>query len=195
MESSQENSTNSLNNTEIGELLEEKGQDSLQANFQFSSVEIKENTIKKEPINKILIVEEKKTTEPKIRNKNLAEIFEAIEEGFSSSKPENEYAFPHPRYWVGPRFMSLWVLPIYLLRIIKDFLNSSNPIRPYKEIDFSIGNSETIYTSTKKAFESSSSMRFFGVRFLSIWVIPFAITGIFMEYLFVSPLTGNQPFG
>ena len=70
MESSHENSTNSQNNTEIGELLEEKGQDSLQANFQSSSVEIKENTIKKEPINKILIVEEKKTTEKYKINKH-----------------------------------------------------------------------------------------------------------------------------
>ena len=56
MESSQENSSISQNNTEIGEPLEEKDQDSLQAAFTSSSVEIKENTIKKDPINKIKVI-------------------------------------------------------------------------------------------------------------------------------------------
>ena len=47
----------------------------------------------------------------------------------------------------------------------------------------------------RKAIDVTNPMRFFGARFITIWVLPLAITGIFMEYLFVSPITGRIPFG
>tara|TARA_Y100001968_G_C19104016_1_gene593962 strand:- start:395 stop:688 length:294 start_codon:yes stop_codon:yes gene_type:complete len=37
-------------------------------------------------------------------------------------------------------------------------------------------------------------IRFFGPRFLAIWVMPIAITGILMEFLFISPLRNLNPF-
>ena len=43
---------------------------------------------------------------------NVDEIFKAIEEGFPKGSTSKQYIFPHPRYWIGPRFMALWALPI-----------------------------------------------------------------------------------
>ena len=39
-----------------------------------------------------------------------------------------------------------------------------------------------------------SKMRFFGPRFMAIWVMPMAVTGIIMEFLFVGPLKNANPF-
>ena len=58
-----------------------------------------------------------------------------------------------------------------------------------------IKGTETVYTSTKNVFQGQEKMRFFGFRFMSIWVFPMAITGAFMEFLFVGPLKGTNPFG
>jgi len=126
---------------------------------------------------------------------NVDDIFRAIEAGFPKESTNKQYIFPHPRYWIGPRFMALWALPILLIKSFSNLIRSSNPVKPYQELDYTINKSETIYTSTKKAIDGSNSMRFFGVRFITIWVLPLAITGIFMEYLFISPLTGRVPFG
>ena len=126
---------------------------------------------------------------------NIDDIFKAIEKGFPNESTKKQYIFPHPRYWIGPRFMALWALPILLIKSFSNLIRSSNPVKPYQELDYTINKSETIYTSTKKAIDGSNSMRFFGVRFITIWVLPLAITGIFMEYLFISPLTGRVPFG
>ena len=130
-----------------------------------------------------------------IKEPNVHEIFKAIEEGFPKESTNKQYIFPHPRYWIGPRFMALWALPILLIKSFSNLIRSSNPVKPYQELDYTINKSETIYTSTKKAIDGSNSIRFFGVRFKTIWVLPLAITGIIMEYLFISPLTGRVPFG
>ena len=126
---------------------------------------------------------------------NIDDIFKAIEEGFPKESTKKQYNFPHPMYWLGPRFMALWALPIFLIKSFSNLIRSCNPVRPYQELDYTVDKSETIYTSTKKAIDGSNPMRFFGARFIAIWVLPLAITGIFMEYLFVSPLTGRAPFG
>ncbi|AAQ00537.1 MULTISPECIES: hypothetical protein [Prochlorococcus] len=126
---------------------------------------------------------------------NNQDIFTSIEKGFPKQESKIEYAFPHPRYWIGPRFMAIWVLPIIVIKKINDLANRLNPVRPYEKLDFSVTKADTIYTSTKQSLEGNGSMRFFGARFLAIWVLPLAITGIFMEYLFVAPLTGSNPFG
>ena len=39
-----------------------------------------------------------------------------------------------------------------------------------------------------------TSLRFFGIRFLAIWVFPLIVTGTVMEVLFVRPLRGVSPF-
>ena len=39
-----------------------------------------------------------------------------------------------------------------------------------------------------------NKIRFFGPRFMAIWVMPIALTGIVMEFLFISPLRSSNPF-
>ncbi len=125
---------------------------------------------------------------------SINDIFKAIEEGFPKENTRKEYIFPHPRYWLGPRFLALWALPIALIKSFINLIKSSNPVRPYKALEYTIRTPETIFTSTRKAFRSSNCIRFFGALFIAIWVLPFAITGIVIDYLFVSPLTGRVPF-
>ena len=50
------------------------------------------------------------------REPSLHDIFRAIEEGFPKESSKIEYVFPHPRYWIGPRFMAFWALPIVLIK-------------------------------------------------------------------------------
>ncbi|KGG15543.1 MULTISPECIES: hypothetical protein [unclassified Prochlorococcus] len=178
---------------------------SVDAAFTTDSLELKESpTLQKEKIDESnndelikpeLIYKSNKSSFKVGKINTFEEIFNAIENGFTKNKTRTEYAFPHPRYWLGPRFMAVWALPIILIQKARALLSSSNPIRPYSKADYSVRKSETIYTSTKRALESTGGIRFFGARFLTIWVLPLAITGIFMEFLFVSPLTGSQPFG
>ena len=60
-------------------------------------------------------------------------------------------------------------------------------------------NAATPYTALTDTLKEGvgaeeKQMRFFGPRFLAIWVIPTAITGIVMEFLFISPLRNLNPF-
>ena len=50
-------------------------------------------------------------------------------------------------------------------------------------------------TSLKLVFQGKDQLRFFDHRFIGIWVLPFAATGIFMEILFVAPFNNSVPFG
>ena len=127
--------------------------------------------------------------------KRFETLFTAIEDAFPENKKIKEYAFPHPRNWIGPRFMAIWALPIVILKRLIDIFISSNPVRPYEERNYSIKKTETVYTSAKEAFNGNKPIRFFGPRFMAIWVLPLGITGILMEFLFVSPLKGTSPFG
>ena len=54
---------------------------------------------------------------------------------------------------------------------------------------------ETLFTSLKLVFQGKDQLRFFDHRFIGIWVLPFAATGIFMEILFVAPFNNTVPFG
>ena len=45
-----------------------------------------------------------------------------------------------------------------------------------------------------KTFTEPIKIRFLGMRFIAIWIVPFALTGIIMEVLFVAPLKGTLPF-
>ena len=101
---------------------------------------------------------------------------------------------------IGKRDFALWVLPILAINRIRRFTrkNADVIIQPYTESKtskFKIKTTETVYTSTKNVFNGNETMKFFGPRFMSIWVLPMAITGAFMEFLFVGPLNGTNPFG
>ena len=55
------------------------------------------------------------------------------------------------------------------------------------------------YTALKEPLKegvgsSPKQIRFFGPRFMAIWVMPIAITGIIMEFLFVGPARNVNPF-
>ena len=91
--------------------------------------------------------------------------------------------------------MAIWAVPILAIRKVRDFFVAANPVKPYSESDYTVVKAETIYTSTRNALEGQHSIRFFGPRFLVIWVLPFAITGIVIDYLFIYPLNGPSLFG
>jgi len=59
-----------------------------------------------------------------------------------------------------------------------------NAASPYTAL--SAGMREGVGNGPKK-------MRFFGPRFMTIWVMPIAVTGILMEFLFVGPLRNVNP--
>tara|TARA_Y100001968_G_C19427068_1_gene754947 strand:- start:275 stop:772 length:498 start_codon:yes stop_codon:yes gene_type:complete len=99
---------------------------------------------------------------------------------------------------LSQRDFALWVLPILAINRIRRFNTSLNIVKPYETKNnqpYEIKGDETIYTNTKNIFEGKDTMRFFGFRFMSIWVFPIAITGAVMEFLFVGPLNGTNPFG
>ena len=60
-----------------------------------------------------------------------------------------------------------------------------NPANPYTALNDSL--KEGVGSGSKK-------IKFFGPRFMTIWVMPIAVTGIIMEVLFVGPLRNTNPF-
>ena len=101
---------------------------------------------------------------------------------------------------ISKRDFALWVLPIVAINTIRRFTSkkTSEIIQPFNEKEtkpYLIRGDETIYTNTKNVFAGKEKMKFFGFRFMSIWVFPMAVTGAFMEFLFVGPLKGTNPFG
>tara|TARA_B100000214_G_scaffold356131_1_gene314494 strand:+ start:374 stop:895 length:522 start_codon:yes stop_codon:yes gene_type:complete len=108
-----------------------------------------------------------------------------------SSRQSNSFSF------VG-RIFFLWVWPIVLHNKVRNLINNLNFAQPYSdpgENSYSVKDTETIYTMSRDAFAGKGGMKFMGIRFMSIWVFPFAITGAVMEFLFVGPLKGTNPFG
>ena len=108
-----------------------------------------------------------------------------------SARQSNSFSF------VG-RIFFLWVWPIVLHNKIRNLINNLNFAQPYSnpgKDEYTVRDTETVYTMTKDAFAGKGGMKFMGIRFMSIWVFPFAITGAVMEFLFVGPLKGTNPFG
>ena len=108
-----------------------------------------------------------------------------------SARQSNSFSF------VG-RIFFLWVWPIVLHNKIRNLINNLNFAQAYSdpgENTYSVKDTETIYTMTKDSFAGKGGMKFMGIRFMSIWVFPVAITGAVMEFLFVGPLKGTNPFG
>ena len=125
----------------------------------------------------------------------LEKIYKDLESGMPENKSIKEYALPNARQWLGGRFVAIWVLPIYLLGKIATFVASSAFIKPYSPNKGpSYKRPETLYTSLKGVFKGEDHLRFFDHRFLAIWVLPFAFTGIIFEILFISPTKNISPF-
>ena len=126
----------------------------------------------------------------------LENIYNNLESGMPENKSIKEYALPNARQWLGGRFVAIWVLPIYLIRKIATFAASSAFIKPYapNKNGPSYKRPETLYTALKGVFEGKDHLRFFDHRFIAIWVLPIALTGIFFEILLVAPTYNTTPF-
>ncbi len=125
---------------------------------------------------------------------DIENIYNLLESGINKNNSIKEYILPNPRQWLGGRFFAIWVLPIFLLKKLNQFAKSSIFIRPYSKNGPSYNRPETLHTSLKMVFKGSDHLRFFDHRFIGIWVLPFAVTGIIFEILFISPLRNSSPF-
>ena len=114
--------------------------------------------------------------------------------------PENksikEYSLPNARQWLGGRFVAIWVLPIFFIKKISKFYASSAFIKPYSpsKTGPSYTQPETLHTSLKNVFKGNDHLRFFDLRFIGIWVLPIAFTGIIFEILLIAPTNNTSPF-
>ena len=126
----------------------------------------------------------------------LENIFKDLEAGVPESKSIKEYALPNARQWLGGRFFAIWVLPIYFIRKFAKFSSSSQFVKPYSpsENGPSYKQPETLYTALRNVFEGEDNLRFFDHRFIGIWVLPIALTGIVFEILLIAPTNNTTPF-
>ena len=130
------------------------------------------------------------------KESTLENIYKNLESGMPENKSIKEYALPNARQWLGGRFVAIWVLPIYLIKKISTLVDSSAFIKPYSPIKNgqSYKRPETLYTALKGVFKGEENLRFFDHRFIAIWVLPIAFTGIVFELLFISPTKNTLPF-
>ncbi len=49
-------------------------------------------------------------------------------------------------------------------------------------------------SNANKNYKQYRKIKFFGFKFMSVWVFPMAALGISMEFLFISPIRGTIPF-
>ena len=128
--------------------------------------------------------------------KTLENIYKDLESGMPENKSIKEYSLPNARQWLGGRFIAIWVLPIYLINKISKFYASSSFIKPYSpsKTGPSYKQPETLYTSLKNVFKGSDHLRFFDHRFIGIWVLPIALTGMIFEILLIGPTNNTFPF-
>jgi len=126
----------------------------------------------------------------------LENIYKDLESGVPENKSIKEYALPNPRQWLGGRFVAIWVLPIYFIRKIAKISASSAFIKPYSPSvnGPSYKQPETLFTALRKVFKGKDHLRFFDHRFIGIWVLPIALTGIVFEILFIAPTNNTSPF-
>ena len=130
------------------------------------------------------------------KEKTLENIYEDLESGLPDNKSIKEYSLPNARQWIGGRFLAVWVLPIFLIKKISKFYASSAFIKPYSpsKTGPSYNQPETLYTSLKNVFKGNDHLRFFDHRFIGIWVLPIALTGIVFEILLIAPTNNTSPF-
>ena len=131
------------------------------------------------------------------QSSDVEDIYTILESGVKENKSIKEYALPNARQWLGARFFAVWVIPIYLIKKLNNFRKSTEFVRPYSKSSNgpSYKQPETLFTSMNLVFKGKDHLRFFDHRFIGIWVLPFAVTGIFFEILFVGPLKNTSPFG
>ena len=133
----------------------------------------------------------------KSRNEStLEKVYKNLESGMPENKSIKEYALPNARQWLGGRFVAIWVLPIYFLRKIAKFSASSAFVKPYSPSvnGPSYKQPETLFTSLRSVFRGEDHLRFFDHRFIGIWVLPIALTGIVFEILLIAPTNNTSPF-
>ena len=122
-----------------------------------------------------------------------------LEDAFPKGKANQQLGIPQSdTFSFASRIFFLWVWPIVLHNKVRNLINNMNFAQPYSEHGvnkYAVKDTETVYTMTKDAFAGKGGMKFMGIRFMSIWVFPFAIMGAVMEFLFVGPLKGTNPFG
>ena len=130
------------------------------------------------------------------KEKTLENIYKDLESGMPENKSIKEYSLPNARQWLGGRFVAIWVLPIFFINKISKFYASSAFIKPYSpsKIGPSYKQPETLYTSLKNVFKGNDHLRFFDHRFIGIWVLPIALTGIVFEILLIAPTNNTSPF-
>ena len=174
-----------------------ENQESTQAKNLSSTVVLENSDIDTDiaPINNKSDVEGSKKLFPTDQDS----ITSMIEDAFPNKASNNQLSYRQSNSFsfVG-RIFFLWVWPIVLHNKIRNLINNLNFAQAYSdpgENTFSVKDTETIYTMTKDSFAGKGGMKFMGIRFMSIWVFPFAITGAVMEFLFVGPLRGTNPFG
>ena len=129
------------------------------------------------------------------KEKTLENIYKDLESGMPENKSIKEYSLPNARQWLGGRFVAIWVLPIFFINKISKFYSSSAFIKPYSPSNTgpSYKQPETLYTSLKNVFKGNDHLRFFDHRFIGIWVLPIALTGIVFEILLIAPINNTSP--
>ena len=130
------------------------------------------------------------------KEKTLENIYKDLESGMPQNKSIKEYSLPNARQWLGGRFVAIWVLPIFFIRKLSKFWLSSAFIKPYSpsKTGPSYKQPETLYTALKNVFKGNDHLRFFDHRFIGIWVLPIALTGIVFEILLIAPTNNTTPF-
>ena len=130
------------------------------------------------------------------KEKTLENIYADLESGMPENKSIKEYALPNARQWLGARFVAIWVLPIFFIKKISKIYASSAFIKPYSpsKTGPSYNQPETLYTSLKNDFKGNDHIRFFDHRFIGVWVLPIALTGIVFEILLIAPTNNTSPF-
>ena len=140
------------------------------------------------------------------KNSNEKEVFPTdqnlitsiIEDAFPKDKANKQLGIPQSdTFAFASRIFFLWVWPIVLHNKVRNLINNLNFAQPYTnpgQNSYTVSDTETVYTMTKDSFAGKGGMKFMGIRFMSIWVFPVAITGAVMEFLFIGPLKGTNPF-
>ena len=122
-----------------------------------------------------------------------------IEDAFPKDKANKQLGIPQSdTFAFASRIFFLWVWPIVFHNKVRNLIKNLNFAQSYSdqgENKYTVKDTETVYTMTKDAFAGKGGMKFMGIRFMSIWVFPMAIMGVVMEFLFVGPMKGTNPFG
>ena len=160
-----------------------------------SSTAVLENT----ETDQVLEDEQNLINEKKVFPTDQEVITSILEDAFPKGKSNQQLGIPQSdTFSFASRIFFLWVWPIVLHNKVRNLINNMNFAQPYSDPGantYAVKDTETVYTMTKDAFAGKGGMKFMGIRFMSIWVFPIAILGTVMEFLFVGPMKGTNPFG